>query len=478
MLAGELFENADGFEDVQISGIFCNSQKIKPGGVFVCLKGEHDDGHRYVENACKRGAAVLVASERVEADVPIVYAEDTAKALAELAQKFYGYPSRELKLIGVTGTNGKTTVTFLIKSILEADGKKVGVIGTNKCFALGRELDFESTLPTTPNALELAELFDIFRKQGIEYVVMEVSSHALSLKRVHGLEFEVGVFTNLTQDHLDFHKTMQNYAKAKAKLFEQSKKAVINIDSSAANMMLKSCNVPTITVGIGEASIRATLVRLGTSSVAFTAREGKNEYTITMPIPGKFSVYNALCALGAARALGVDFRVIGAGLATTDKVKGRVELVPTDTDYKVFIDYAHSPDSLISILQTAKGFTKGRVIVLFGCGGDRDKTKREPMGTAAGELADFTIITSDNPRGENPVEIIEAVKRGIDKTTGEYIIIVNRREAIEYALSIAQRDDTVLLCGKGQETYQLIEGRKIHFDEREIVKEILENNGG
>lgn len=474
MTAGELFENAAGFENVEISGIFCNSQKITPNGVFVCLKGANDNGHRYVHDAEEKGAAVIVASEEVCADIPVVYVEDTAVFLAELAQRFYGYPAKKLKLIGVTGTNGKTTVTFLIKSILEASGRKTGLIGTNRCFVADKELDFESCMPTTPDALELAQIFDIMQREGAEYVVMEVSSHALSLKRVHGLEFEVGVFTNLTRDHLDFHKTMEEYLKAKEKIFDISKIGVINTDTSAGITVAGNCRIPTLTVGVHDADIRASLIKLGSDFVEFTARENGEDHVVAMPIPGKFSVYNALCAVGAARALGIDYKDICAGLAGVGNVKGRVELVPTQTDYKVFIDYAHSPDGLSNILHTAKGFTKGRVIAVFGCGGDRDRTKREIMGKIAGDIADFSVITSDNPRTENPVAIIEEIKKGMDKSGGEYIIIVNRREAIEYALSIARKDDTVLLCGKGQETYQIIGKKKIHFDEREIVKEILE----
>lgn len=478
MIASELFENADGFENVQISGIFGNSQKIKPGGVFVCLKGEKRDGHEFARDAEERGAAVIVASEKTEAGIPVVYVEDTAAAYAGLAQKFYGHPEKKLKLIGVTGTNGKTTVAFLIKAILQAAGKKTGVIGTNKCFAGDKELDFESVMPTTPDAAELAEIFDMMLEENVEYVVAEVSSHALALGRVMGLSFEVGVFTNLSHDHLDFHKTRENYLKAKTKLFDISKKAVVNTDSAAGTEILKTCPEETVTVGIRAAGIRVSQIKLGGDFTEFIVSENNEKYRIRLPIPGKFSVYNALCAIGAARTLGLDYGVIGAALASVGGVKGRAELVPTDTDYKVIIDYAHSPDGLENILHTAKGFTKGRVIVVFGCGGDRDKTKREQMGKIAGEIADFSVITSDNPRSENPVEIIEEIKKGADKTDGEYIIVVNRREAIEYALGAAKKDDTVLLCGKGQETYQIIGDEKIHFDEREIVKEILEKNGG
>lgn len=474
MKASELFEDSRGLENVQISGIFSDSRKIIPGGVFVCLKGEKSDGHNYAKEAEKKGASVIVASEKISAGVPVVYVDDTDETLAKLSEKFFGFPSKRLKLVGVTGTNGKTTVTYLVKSILEAAGKKVGIIGTNKCFIGERELDFSSCMPTTPSALELAQIFKEMADSGCEYVVMEVSSHALALKRVFGLRFEVGVFTNLTRDHLDFHKTMEEYLAAKAKLFDISKKGVVNSDSAAGLKIISMCRCPVISVGIHDADILASAISLGEDFVEFTVSESGEKHNLHLNIPGKFSVYNALCAAGAARALGISYESITAGLASAGNVKGRVELVPTDTPYRVFIDYAHSPDGLSNILHTARGFTRGRVIVLFGCGGDRDRTKRAVMGEIAGNLADFSIITSDNPRTENPIDIIEEIKCGIDRTNGEYIIIVNRREAIEYALKTAGERDTVLLCGKGQETYQIIGDKKLHFDEREVIREILD----
>ncbi len=474
MKASELFEDSRGLENVQISGIFSDSRKIIPGGVFVCLKGEKSDGHNYAKEAEKKGASVIVASKKISAGVPVVYVDDTDETLAMLSEKFFGFPSKRLKLVGVTGTNGKTTVTYLVKSILEAAGKKVGIIGTNKCFIGERELDFSSCMPTTPSALELAQIFKEMADSGCEYVVMEVSSHALALKRVFGLRFEVGVFTNLTRDHLDFHKTMEEYLAAKAKLFDISKKGVVNSDSAAGLKIISMCRCPVISVGIHDADILASAISLGEDFVEFTVSESGEKHNLHLNIPGKFSVYNALCAAGAARALGISYESITAGLASAGNVKGRVELVPTDTPYRVFIDYAHSPDGLSNILHTARGFTRGRVIVLFGCGGDRDRTKRAVMGEIAGKLADFSIITSDNPRTENPIDIIEEIKCGIDRTNGEYIIIVNRREAIEYALKTAGERDTVLLCGKGQETYQIIGDKKLHFDEREVIREILD----
>lgn len=474
MKASELFEDSCGLENVQISGIFSDSRKIIPGGVFVCLKGEKSDGHNYAKEAEKKGASVIVASEKISAGIPVVYVDDTDETLAKLSEKFFGFPSKRLRLVGVTGTNGKTTVTYLLKSILEAAGKKVGIIGTNKCFIGERELDFSSCMPTTPSALELAQIFKEMADSDCEYVVMEVSSHALALKRVFGLRFEVGVFTNLTRDHLDFHKTMEEYLAAKAKLFDISKKGVVNSDSAAGLKIISMCRCPVISVGIHDADILASAISLGEDFVEFTVSESGEKHNLHLNIPGKFSVYNALCAAGAARALGISYESITAGLASAGNVKGRVELVPTDTPYRVFIDYAHSPDGLSNILHTARGFTRGRVIVLFGCGGDRDRTKRAVMGEIAGNLADFSIITSDNPRTENPIDIIEEIKCGIDRTNGEYIIIVNRREAIEYALKTAGERDTVLLCGKGQETYQIIGDKKLHFDEREVIREILD----
>lgn len=473
MKACELFENSAGFENVQISGIFTDSRKIISGGVFVCIKGEKNNGHKFTKEAENKGAAVIVASEIINADVPVVYVEDTVEALAEIAEKFYGEPAGKLKLIGVTGTNGKTTVTYLIKAILEAAGIKTGIIGTNSCFSGDRELNISISMPTTPSALELAQIFKEMADDGCGYVVMEVSSHALIQERVFGLHFNVGVFTNLSRDHLDFHKTMEEYLNAKAKLFEISECSVINTDNVAGLKIFSGCKCHAISVGMHDTDICATAVKLGEYYVEFTVSDKNEKHKIRLDIPGRFSVYNALCAVGAARAVGISYESIIAGLKTVRNIKGRVEFVPTNTPYNVFIDYAHSPDGLENILHTARGFTNGRIIALFGCGGDRDKTKRALMGEISGRLADFSVITSDNPRSESPEQIIEEIKKGIDTTNGEYIIIVDRREAIEYALKIAKKNDTVLLCGKGQETYQIIGDKKLHFDEREIIKEIL-----
>ncbi len=473
MLAGELLENANEFAGLQIDAIFTDSRKTTPNSLFVCVKGEKTDGHLYAEEAVKRGAVMVVAERELSLGVPTIIVPDTKIELARLSQKFYGEPWKKLKLIGVTGTNGKTTTTYLIKEVLEKLGKKVGLIGTNRCYIGNRELPYVPSTPTTPSAPELAYIFSEMVKKRVEYVVMEVSSHALKLKRVHGLQFKVGVFTNLTRDHLDFHKTMEEYENSKRMLFDISDVGVVNTDSSAGLRILDKCKCPTMAVGIHDADIIASRIVLGDDYVEFTSIEKDDENRLRLGIPGKFSVYNALCATGALRALGISYEDIKKGFNGVGNVKGRVEKIETNTPFKVFIDYAHTPDGLLNILKTARGFTRKRVIVVFGCGGNRDKTKRSIMGEIAGDEADFTIITSDNPRMENPIEIIEDIKVGIDKTQGEYIIIVNRAEAIEYALNIAREGDTVLLCGKGQETYQIIGNKTMHFDEREIVRSIL-----
>lgn len=439
----------------------------------MCINGEKVDGHNFIDRAEKLGARVIVAEKKVSTNLPVVYVEDTRRAQANLARRFYKKPDEKLKLIGVTGTNGKTTVTHLIKAILESAGKKVGIIGTNKCYVGDVPIKTEEKYPTTPDSIELIEIFDKMQKMGAEYVVMEVSSHALSLERVYGLSFEVGVFTNLTKDHLDFHKSMEDYFNQKAKLFSKSKVAIINTDTSSGLKMLDVCKNSAIKIGLHDADILASAIRLGEDFVEFIAEEGDEACKIRLNIPGKFSVYNALSAIGACRAVGISYEDIKKGLNSAKGVLGRVEAINVGKPYRIFIDYAHTPDGLTNILQTARGFTKGRVIVLFGCGGDRDRTKRAIMGEIAGKMADFSIITSDNPRSENPVAIVEEIKKGIDKTDGEYIIIVNREEAIGYALSIAKEKDTILLCGKGQETYQIVGNKKYHFDEREIVKRIL-----
>lgn len=482
MLAEELFKElcTEELKGTDITGIAYDSRKVSEGNVFVCIKGYETDGHRYAAQAAENGAAVIVARDRIDVGVPVVYVENTRTAIAELACAFYKNPSKKLKIVGITGTNGKTTSTYLIKSILESAGKRVGIIGTNENIIGDKVLLTKSTTPTTPNALELQQLFTEMVYNGAEYVVMEVSSHALELERVHGCEFEVGVFTNLTRDHLDFHKTMENYLDAKAKLFEISEKGVINTDDEGGKEIARRgrCG-DVLTVGIGEGcALRAENMSYSARGVEFDLIYKGGRYPARIRIPGRFSVYNAVCAAGAALQLGIDMQTVVEGLAKAAGVVGRVEVVPTDTDYTVIIDYAHTPDGLENVIRCVKDFAEGRTIALFGCGGDRDNTKRAIMGKIAGELSDYTIITSDNPRTEDPDKIVDEIEAGMKRAGGAYERITDRRAAIGRALEIAKKGDVIILAGKGQETYQIIGKKKYDFDERiEVYKHLKEMRG-
>lgn len=479
MLACELLKGncPEELENTDITSIAYDSRKVTEGGAFVCIKGYETDGHKYVKSAEDNGAVLIIAEDKVEANVPVVYVSDTRRAIAELSCTFYKNPSEQFNLVGITGTNGKTTITYLVKSILEAAGKQVGVIGTNQNIIGDKVLLTKSTTPTTPNALELQQLFCEMVHYGAEYVVMEVSSHALELDRVYGCNFKVGVFTNLTQDHLDFHKTMENYLNAKAKLFTISERGVVNYDDEGGRTIAQRGECENIIkAGLSDGcDLRAENISITSRGSQFDIIYGGKRYAATVAIPGKFSVYNALCAAGTALQLGIDMETVIRGLASATGVVGRVEVVPTDTDYTVIIDYAHTPDGLLNIINCVKGFAEGRVITLFGCGGDRDNTKRPIMGRIAGELSDFCIITSDNPRTENPDEIIAQIEAGIRETDGEYVTICDRREAIGYALDNAKAGDVIILAGKGQETYQIIGKEKFDFDERIEVYKHLKN---
>lgn len=477
MLASELLGEKwlDEHEETEITGIAYDSRNVLPGNIFVCIKGYETDGHKYAASAEKNGAAIIVAQDKIEVGVPVWYVEDSRKEIAKLACKFYDNPSRKFGLVGVTGTNGKTTITYLVKSILETAGKMVGVIGTNQNIIGDKVLLTQSTTPTTPNALELQQLFAEMAESEAEYVVMEVSSHALELDRVYGCHFDTGIFTNLTQDHLDFHGTMENYRKAKAKLFDMCTNGVVNYDDEAGVKIAAQAPCGILKVGMGSGcDLKAENIEITARGTTFDMIYNGKTYPSRICIPGKFSVYNALCAAGAAIQLGIDIPTIQKGLEEATGVLGRVEVVPTKTDYTVIIDYAHTPDGLENIINCVKEFAKGRVITLFGCGGDRDNTKRPIMGEIAGRLSDYSIITSDNPRTEDPVKIVEQIEEGMKKTDGEYKLIVDRREAIGYALDFAKKDDVIILAGKGQETYQIIGKEKYDFDEREVVYQHLE----
>ena len=471
MLASKLFSEKWIGQDCEIKDITIDSRSVGDGSVFVCIRGANVDGHDYAKMAEEKGAACVVAEEKLNLSIPCIVYPDTKIALAEIASVFYEKPEEKLHLVGITGTNGKTSVSYFIKKILETQGKKVGIIGTNEILVGDKEVGIKSSTPTTPNSLELRKIFAKMLEMGAEYVVMEVSSHALDLHRVEGLTYDVGVFTNLTRDHLDYHKTMENYFLAKKKLFSISKVGIINCDDEYGNRILEENKDNKISIGIKNADLLAKDIEIDEKGVRFNAVYKEKAYPVALPVSGMFSVYNGLCAFGGALGLGFEPSEIAEGLSKTDGVLGRLERVETNTDYSVIIDYAHTPDGLENVLSAVNSFKKGRCIAVFGCGGDRDATKRPIMGEIGTKMADVAIITSDNPRCEDPKKIIDDIVSGA--VDGKFTVVENRKEAIKYALSLAEKDDIVLLLGKGQETYQIIGKEKIHFDEREIVKELL-----
>ena len=452
-----------------ITGVYYNSLALEEGGLFVAIEGFQTDGHKYVKSAVEKGARAVVCTRFTQdVDVIQIRVADARVAEAQISSNFFGNPSADMKIIGVTGTNGKTTVTYLVKHILDFFGYKTAIIGTNQNMIGDRVIE---TGRTTPDAFELQKLFGEMKSENVEYVIMEVSSHALELSRVYGVNYEVGAFTNLTQDHLDFHITMDNYADAKAKLFMQSRFAVINTDDAYGAKMAEGCPCSCTSYGAhSDCNLKAEEIVLSQNGVSFEA-EGVE---FNLAIPGEFSVYNGLCAVGICRTLGYPMDKIAKALRTAYGVKGRAEVVNTgNTNYTVMIDYAHTPDGVENILKTARGFAKGRVVAVFGCGGDRDATKRPIMGKIAGNLADFCVVTSDNPRTEEPMSIIKMVEAGVKETDVDYVVIESRYDAIKYALDNAREGDVIILAGKGHETYQILGTGTIHFDEREVIREIL-----
>ena len=468
--------NAD--PELEIGSVAYDSRKVQPGGAFVAISGFTSDGNRFIPMAMEKGAAVVVTAKKTKLDVPYVLVDNDRLALALLGTNFYGHPAESMTMIGITGTNGKTSVTLLLKQVLEeALGAKVGLIGTMGALVGDEHIHSDRT---TPESFELQGLFAKMRDAGCTHVVMEVSSHALTLDRVGGIHFDVAAFTNLTEDHLDFHKTMDAYCDAKTMLFERCSKAVINVDDSYAHRMLEKAKCPVVTASVrGKGNLNAKDLELHAEGIRFTAAPviGKN-VEVSLPIPGKFTVYNALTVLGVARSLGISLEASAAALAKAQGVKGRIEVVPTPgKPFSVLIDYAHTPDGLENVLSSVKDFCKGRVISVFGCGGDRDPIKRPIMGQIGVKLADFAIITSDNPRTEDPLAIIDDILKGVDPSMGPYVGVPERRTAIRYAMDIAKKDDIIVLAGKGHETYQEINGVKYHLDEREEVAAHLAEMG-
>ncbi|MBQ6398592.1 MAG: UDP-N-acetylmuramoyl-L-alanyl-D-glutamate--2,6-diaminopimelate ligase [Clostridia bacterium] len=460
--------------ETEIRELVSSSQEKAEGGLFFCIVGARFDAHDFALEAVGNGCVALIVEHFVDLDVPQVRVTNGRAAMARIAAAFYGFPSRGMRMVGITGTKGKTTTTYLLQSICEKAGMKCGIIGSTGTVVANQHLDSKLT---TPDPIDLQKMLRVMADEGVEVVCMEVSAHAIDMNRLDGMSFEVGCYTNLSQDHLDYFYTMERYFETKKQFFLSGmvKNAAINADDETAGRLQEGLNLPLITYGICvDADVFARDIEITEEGVHFNVQlHGMNEIGIRMHMTGMFNVYNALAATSCALIMGISAEDIQAGLEAVTRVPGRIEVLQTGTPYKVILDYSHSPDALENILKTVRQFTRNRVIALFGCGGDRDKGKRPMMGEIGGRLADYCILTSDNPRTENPLVILAAIEKGIKPTGGAYEVIENRREAIERALRMAEDGDVVVLAGKGHETYQEIMGIKRPFDEKAIVSEIL-----
>lgn len=469
--------NNKAYENIKIENI-CNSlSEVSKNSVFVAIKGLHFDGHSLIYKALIKGASVIVTEYPIE-DIKTVnvVVEDTRLAYATMCANYFGNPAKKLILTGVTGTNGKTTTVYMLEHILSEAGYKTGIIGTIETVL---DKKSEKSSYTTPEPRLMHSLLSRMADIGCTHTIMEVSSHSLEQKRVYGLNFKLGVFTNLSIDHLDYHGTMENYKNAKIKLFKQSEICLANMDSDFNEDFINYPGAYTYSV-LKAADFKAEDITgvgintKGMQGVKYTCVTKNGKYNISVQIPGMFSVYNSLAAFSAACLLGIDPQMAAGSLSSFKGVKGRMEYIKTNKPYNIVIDFAHTPDGLSNLLQTIRPLTPGRIILVFGCGGDRDKSKRPIMGKIAELHSDFTVITSDNPRSENPSDIINDIVKGLTKNEN-YITIADRTEAIKHALSMAKEGDTVVLAGKGHEEYQIFKDKTISYNEREIIKSILES---
>lgn len=472
------YEVCQGSDDLEVTELINDSRKVKEGSVFVCIAGAVTDGHEYIEDVASKGAAAVIVERSVNAPegMTVIHVDDTRYALALMSAAYFGYPAKKLNVIGITGTKGKTTTTYMVKSILEGVGHKVGLIGTIETI-IG-----DKTIPasnTTPESYTIHKYFAEMVEAGCDSVVMEVSSQGLMLHRTAGIEFEIGIFTNLGEDHIgpNEHKDFEDYKRCKGILFTQCKLGIANIDDKWFEDVFRFATCKVETFGFSEkADLRAVDVehvsRPGYLGMKYKV-EGLMDFDVEIDIPGEFSVYNSLTAIAVCRHFDVPVETIKKALKVA-KVKGRIEMIKVSHDFALMIDYAHNAMSLESLLHTLRDYNPGRIVTVFGCGGNRSKTRRYEMGEVSGKLSDFTIITSDNPRFEEPQEIIEDIITGIKKTDGKYIDICDRKEAIRYAIEHGQKGDVIILAGKGHETYQEIKGVKYDMDDRVLIQEVLD----
>lgn len=472
------YEVISGSVNVDIKGLTIDSRQVKPGFLFVAIEGFTVDGHRFIPSAVSSGACAVILTRipsELSEGVCYIRVKNPRFVLGYCAKNFYHNPGKDLNIIGVTGTNGKTSTTYFLEEILKEYGKKTGVIGTVEIRADGKRLDYNLATSTTPDTIELNEILCDMKALGITNVAMEVSSHALQLYKVDGVEFEVGIFTNLTQDHLDLHGTMDNYMRAKARLFKMCRKGVFNADDSYFERIKELSRCRILTYGIeNDCDIKAVNIQYMPDHVTFDVKYNDKTYAVNLSIPGRFSVYNALAAIGGALSAGVPMDIIINALGNIKGVPGRIQNIATGKGFNVFIDYAHTPDGVLNIINAVREFTKGRIITVFGCGGDRDKKKRPIMGEISAKLSDYSIITSDNPRTEEPEDIIKDILAGVTPVTDKFEVLVSRKDAIYKAIELAENGDSVIIAGKGHEDYEIFKDKTIHFDDAEVAREALE----
>ncbi len=478
LLNGIHIENIQHGDADNITAVSIDSRKVTPGCLYICLNGNTFDGHKFIPEAASKGAAAVLIQERQENYPPGLYvlqAENTRSAMSRIAANFYNNPASKMRLIGVTGTKGKTSTTHFIETILEEANLSTGIIGTIGTRAGETEIDVPFNTTTTPDPLDLQNIFSQMLKLNVSDVVMEVSSHALALEKTNGLNYAVGVFTNLTHDHLDFHVTMENYRDAKSRLFNQVRFGVVNADDPVAPFMMKGKNASHwLTYGINsECDLQAEHIEYLPGGSSFDVDIDGSVSHFYLPVKGRYNIYNCLAAIGTALALEIPIETIKRGISNIKGIPGRIQSVPNGIGAQILVDYAHTPDSLVNVINAVREFTTGKLVVLFGCGGDRDIQKRPMMGRISGELADFTILTSDNPRSESPEEIIRQIETGITETNSPYEIYINRRDAIRAGIKMLNEGDAFIIAGKGHEKYQLIGEKTLHFDDVEIALEAL-----
>ncbi len=464
-------------DDTEISGLEIDSRKCKAGSLYFAINGTRTDGHDYIKSAYENGAVAAIVERTVDCDIKQIKVENTRSAMSYIASAFYGHPSKKLRMIGVTGTNGKTSISYMIKAIARENNISCGIIGTGGIYLDDTKLDISFLTATTPDPIELQYILSEMVKHGAKWVVMEVTAHALDLHKIDGMQFASGGFTNLTQDHLDYFGTMENYARAKESFFvpELVEKAIINIDDDFGKKLYENRKIPCMSCSLHEcADLHTTNIRIHAACTELDIMYKNNIYPVKLKTTGMFNVSNALCAIGCALASGVCINGCIRGIEQFTSVPGRFEAVDTkDTGITVIVDYAHTPDGIENLLNAINGFKQGRLICVFGCGGNRDDKKRPIMGEIAGRLSDYCVLTSDNPRFEEPEKIIDQIEAGIKRTDCAYIRNADRRQAIALALEYAQKDDIIAICGKGDEDYQEIKGEKHHFSDREVVNELI-----